>query len=195
MKPKKHCSVQDCTSTNRIVRGMCISHYSKWRLYGDPLKGRPTYASADEAFQAKTEWVGECLIWTGFVNSKGYGRFSFGGKSIAPHRYAWELQHGKIPAGMVIDHEDHCDPACCNVEHLRLATSRQNNYNRSGPSKANKTSGYRNVSWSKAAQKWTVTVGRSGKVHYFGLFDDLEEAASVAEKARQELFGEYAGKG
>lgn len=41
------------------------------------------------------------------------------------HRVEWEKVHGPIPDGLELDHE--CkNRACVNLDHLRLATRRQN---------------------------------------------------------------------
>ena len=47
---------------------------------------------------------GNCWIWTGNKNDKGYGRFSLNGKPDRAHRIAWRHYHGAIPKKMVIDH-------------------------------------------------------------------------------------------
>ena len=45
------------------------------------------------------------------------------------HRLAWEVAHSPIPEGMVVMHI--CDnPACCNLEHLKLGTRAENNRDR-----------------------------------------------------------------
>ena len=108
------------------------------------------------------------------------------------HRYAWEREHGTIPDGVFIDHICQ-NPPCVNVEHLRLATIQENNFHRAGPTKGNKYSGLRNVYPKNSG--WMVRLKKYGKPHYFGTFNTIEEAAQVAAKAREKLFGEYAGKG
>lgn len=149
----------------------------------------------EESFSARTEWRGECLIWTGGKNGADYGVFYVGNRKYVPaHRYAWEQENGEIPKGMVVDHKDHCNTLCCNPRHLRLATRKQNARNRSGPQSDN-TSGHRNVFWEHSPQKWRVSIWKDGVRHEFGRFTNLDEAAKVAEEARKELFGEFAGKG
>src|SRR5699024_10393506 len=115
----------------KIVRGWCRSHYRRWQRHGDPLVTL-TYATPEEAFLARTEpllWS-SCIVWTGATDSSGYGQLWSGGRIVPAHRFAWEREHGPIPAGTFIDHM--CfERACCNVDHLRLATPQENQQNRS----------------------------------------------------------------
>ena len=188
---RKTCSIENCQEKHE-ARGWCKKHYLRWYKHGDPtfFTGKRSLC-LEEAFQNKTERQGDCLIWTGHKNTAGYGQMVSKRKSILAHRYSWERVNGKIPDGMEIDHK--CwNPSCVNIEHLRLATSSQNGaYRRSAKKIA--SSGYRNVNRHK--DKWVVVVKKHGKSHFFGTYEDVEEAAVVAEAARQELFGEFAGRG
>lgn len=68
-----------------------------------------------------------CHLWTGAVNSKGYGRLyvhEVRGPRLA-HRWAWEHHHGPIPPGLYVLHT--CDnPPCQNQDHHYLGTAKQN---------------------------------------------------------------------
>lgn len=108
------------------------------------------------------------------------------------HRYAWERVNGAIPEGKVVDHICHT-PTCVNVRHLRLSSHTQNMWNLSGPSNNNQSSGVRNV--YRAGKRWGVQVKKNGVLHWFGTYATVEEAAVVAEQARLDLFGEFAGRG
>jgi HNH endonuclease len=81
--------------------------------------------------------MGECLIYRGAKNKKGYGRL---GNEMA-HRVAYAKWHGPIPKGMVLDHECHNEAArsgacnggpscihraCINPGHLRVRTQAEN---------------------------------------------------------------------
>lgn len=89
---------------------------------------------------------------------------------------------------MFLDHT--CfNRACVDVLHLRLVTVSQNSRNRAGANKTNRLSGVRNVYLE--GTRYLVRVGR----RRFGRYSTVEEAAEVAEKARKEVFGEYAGQG
>lgn len=189
---KKSCTIDGCTGRHKAL-GYCNKHYLRLRTHGDPLKTeRIRTNSSEESFALRTEWQGDCLTWTGSKDPKGYGRIQVARGRGKAHRYAWERVNGPIPSGMHVDHICQ-NPPCVNVEHLRLATIQENNFHRAGPTKGNKYSGLRNVSPHNGG--WKVKVTKNGKDHYFGTFSTIEEAARVAEQARKDLFGEFAGKG
>lgn len=190
----KLCVIPSCDGGGHLKRGMCNKHYLRWRKYGDPhTVKQQQYSNPEEAFAARTEWQGDCLIWTGANDGNGYGVLRVNGERTRAHRFAWERAYGSIPEGMFVDHTCHKKP-CVNVEHLRLATRPENGSNRAGPSAGNAT-GVRNVRWREQIQKYEVQIGKHGKKHYFGYFADLDDAAAAAALARRELFGAYEGKG
>lgn len=53
-----------------------------------------------------------CWLWTGSLNSQGYGLISVGGVLFLVHRVALLARDGSIPDGHVADHTCH-DPATC----------------------------------------------------------------------------------
>lgn len=65
-----------------------------------------------------------CLIWTGAQN-KGYGKLCRHGRTWGAHRFAWTIQRGEIPEGMVIDHLCRT-PLCVNVAHMEVTTIQVN---------------------------------------------------------------------
>lgn len=184
------CTIEDC-SRKHYARGWCTKHYNRWLQHGDPYYVEVTVSrSPEESFLNHTEWQGECLVWTRYLY-EGYGVIWVNGKSIPVHRYAWERENGRIQDGLEIDHI--CwNRACVNVDHLRLVTRSQNCSYRSGAQPGSK-SGIRNV--HKHGNNWRVSFKKNQKRHSFGTYKTIEEAAAVAERARQELFGNYAGKG
>lgn len=191
---KKLCSIEGCTKTT-WARGWCGTHYRRWHKYGSPHTVlQKQFNNPEEAFAARTEWRGDCLIWSGAVDVKGYGQLRINNKIVPAHRYAWVREHGEVEGNLYVDHINHCNTLCVNVKHLRLSTNSENMQNRSGLNK-NNTSGYRNVVWSKQRQMWQVLLMKNYKKYHFGYFHDVHEAGKVAAKAREELFGEYAGKG
>lgn len=68
----------------------------------------------------------ECWPWIGHLED-GYGRLRVGpdGERMPAHRFAWELDNGPVPDGLVMDHLCR-NRACCNPSHLEPVTNRKN---------------------------------------------------------------------
>lgn len=132
-----------------------------------------------------------CWEWDSTKNPDGYGMFSINGKYMSAHIYSWEYLNGEIPEGSLVDHKCH-KTGCVNPRHLRVATRSQNGMNRKG-AVAGTASGVRNV--YKEDTAWTVLITKDGKMHRFGRFSNIEDAALVAKQEREKLFGEFAGQG
>lgn len=193
--PHVTCSVEDCPDP-ATARGWCGKHYQRWSVHGDPetilRRELGPFGSHEDAYNALTEWRGSCLIWVGPKLPNGYGKMSAKGVRKYAHRYAWERVNGTIPEGLVVNHT--CwNTRCVNVEHLEAVTVSENNSYMSGAQINNKTSKVRNV--EKKRDKWQVRVQKNGKRYNFGVYDTIEEAAAVAEQARKEVFGDFAGRG
>lgn len=76
-------------------------------------------------FWAKVDKTKTCWLWTAYKNAKGYGRFQFQRRSVAAHRWSYELHFGPVPNGLVLDHL--CRTRhCVNPDHLEPVTSREN---------------------------------------------------------------------
>ena len=80
-----------------------------------------------DRFWAKVEPepMSGCWLWIGASDRRGYGRFWGDGHCKLPHRLAWEMERGPIPAGMDLDHLCRMPP-CVNPNHLRIATRQEN---------------------------------------------------------------------
>lgn len=186
------CSIEGC-ARKFYARGWCARHYTKWKSHGSPTGGGDKFFDAEESFSARTarDARSGCLLWTGTLNIGGYGQMKAGGKHTPAHRYAWERANGPVPEGKYLDHI--CFRRnCVEVRHLRLATMAENNWNRSGPA-ANSRTGVRNVHVKSG--RYLVKIKKDGVAHYGGFHDTIEEAAIVAERMREELFGRFAGRG
>lgn len=191
------CTIDGCTNPikNR-ANGWCTTHYWRARKHGDPHHGgpiTPAFRDPELAFTARTERRGDCLIWTGSKNDRGYGKLTVHGQLKYAHVYAWERAHGPVPEGMDVDHRDHCDLLCCEVAHLRLANRGDNLANRAGRGKDRLHDLPRNV--YRVKDRYFVKMQKAGVVHHIGTYLTVDEAAEAAERARRDIFGEFAGRG
>lgn len=120
----------------------------------------------------------------------GYIKLSIDNEGYLAHRLLWVLAHGYWPDGI-----DHINGIRSDnrIVNLREANQSQNMSNVARW--AHNTSGVKNVRWHEATGKWLVRVKKRGYTHYFGYYEDLEEACEVAHKARIELHGAYSNHG
>jgi hypothetical protein len=72
-----------------------------------------------------------CHIWTGSLNSDGYGQWrpeptSHPTRWVKMHRWRYEREVGPVPDGLVLDHFVCDNRACCNPRHVRPVSVREN---------------------------------------------------------------------
>lgn len=121
---------------------------------------------------------------------KRYRRVCINGKIYQEHRIIFMMHYGYLPE--CIDHIDN-NKINNKIDNLRAATISQNKQNIKRQS--NNVTGYKNVSFNKKSQTYTVEVVILGKRHRIGTFKDLELAGLVANMAREKYHGNFANHG
>lgn len=80
-----------------------------------------------ERFKKFVVIEGECWVWNGYRDSKGYGCFKVGGKKVKAHRWIYEALNGVLPNNLFVDHLCR-NRACCRPAHLELTTPKENTF-------------------------------------------------------------------
>ena len=191
---RKLCTIEDCGKPHH-ARGLCGTHLARLRKTG--TTDLPAPESRMHRFMRqvnKTGTVpphapelGQCWVWEGTRDKKGYGRFSSNerGTSSLAHRWLYSNQGGKLSKGMVLDHRCH-NRSCVRPSRLREITSKQNSENVSGLNAAN-TSGFRGAYYNKTRGVWYAKVGHNNTSWNGGPYDTAEEAGEAARLKRLEL--------
>lgn len=161
----------------------CVKHYGRLRDRGS-IEDRKVLTTA-EKMEAATNKAGACWLWTGPVQTTGYGSVIDNKVRKYAHRVAYELANGPIPEGMRIDHICHT-PLCVRPAHLRAVTIKQNAENFTGLS-AHNNSGYRGVHWHAQSGKWNVQATHNGRRYSGGLYSAIEDANAAAIALRNKL--------
>ncbi len=124
--PRPLCSYPACGRPH-WTKGFCTGHAWQLRTHGElrPIVDNHKIPFA-ERFSAKlVRSDSGCLLWTGSVDSKGYGTVQRDGVTLSAHRAAWELKHGPVTDGLHVLHK--CDnPPCCEDSHLFTGTHTDN---------------------------------------------------------------------
>lgn len=68
-----------------------------------------------------------CWLWTGGLDSDGYGKLKFEGRWVRAYRLAYELEIGPIPNGLTLDHLCRVR-ACVRPSHLEPVTRGTNTH-------------------------------------------------------------------
>lgn len=122
----------------------------------------------------------------GTQTERGYWVVCFDGKMHKAHRVVWFLVHGKWPS-QCIDHIDR-NPANNAIENLRDCSLSENQINKRP--KRNSVSGYKGVTWNKAAGKYQAAIRIDGKSVHLGLFDTAKAASDAYEAKALERSGQ-----
>lgn len=88
-----------------------------------------TAKSGIQIFEENAIYVGDCIVWAGELTRYGYGKLKTNTgshtKSIAAHKFAWELHNGPVPYGLELDHVCR-NKACVNHGHLEPVSHLEN---------------------------------------------------------------------
>lgn len=107
---------------NVCTCGCGKSTRTEWALGHNP-RSKPPTKPFDDRYLVSADG---CWVWTGSLNSGGYGRHSLPGRRVVPaHRFAYERAHGPIPDGLHIDHLCR-NRACVNPAHMEVVTNTEN---------------------------------------------------------------------
>ena len=144
----KLCSVEGC-ERKLLAKGMCSSHYDRFRKYGTTEPKRMTERGAGRRFVEDN--VGhasqECLFWP--FPTCGYPEVSVDGKRIRAHRYMCILKHGEpnLPALEAAHSCGQGHKGCVNPNHIRWLTPSENQLERRkhGTSNAGDRNGRRKI--------------------------------------------------
>jgi hypothetical protein len=86
-------------------------------------------SESNRRFWAKVNRTDGCWLWTAGTTTRvpghGYGRYLNEGKEVLAHRFAYEVAHGPIPDGLVLDHLCRVG-LCVRPDHLEPVTIAEN---------------------------------------------------------------------
>jgi len=121
IKPPVYCRMEGC-GIRAEAHQLCHKHYARLKYKGSvELDYKPT---AEERFWAKVDKTGDCWLWTGITNNKGYGMIGVERKHVLAHRFSLSLILGKMPDKQVLHKCD--NPRCVNPDHLWEGTIQDN---------------------------------------------------------------------
>src|ERR1700756_1045950 len=100
------CTIDECRAKHYAL-GRCRRHYDAWRRPPLPKRSNTQrfWANVDKRFWAKVDKGNHrhsCWVWTGKLNTYGYGRLTIDRKEHFAHRVSYEIAKGKIPNGLEI---------------------------------------------------------------------------------------------
>lgn len=131
-----------------------------------------------------TKFAGKEAGWL----TNGYRQISIDSENYLCHRLAILYVHGYLPD--FVDH-DNVQRGDNRLENLRPCTQSQNLANRGALNK-NNTSGYRGVTFNKAARKFIAQIMVNRRGIRLGAFDDKFDAALAYDFNAGKIFGKFA---
>ena len=87
---RKPCSIEGCTRALQ-ARGLCLAHYTEYRASPELVPVDRNIGTPEDRFHRnyRVDPVTGCLVWTDWVNDKGYGMLDMpGNKKVRAHRFS-----------------------------------------------------------------------------------------------------------
>jgi hypothetical protein len=119
----------------------------------------------------------------GAARPDGYLTMCVDSKGYLYHRLVWLWCTGVEPP-VQIDHVNG-DRSDNRISNLRLATHKQNQENKH---RVRTRTGFRGVTLDVRTGRFIARIGVSRRTFHIGVFDTVEEAATAAKTARDQLF-------
>ncbi|PDT15906.1 hypothetical protein CO670_15540 [Rhizobium sp. J15] len=131
-KAFKACSVDACKGNAHYsakgARSLCCAHHKRLIKYGDPLSGHARNGEPKAWLETALKLdISACIEWPFGRGGAGYGMIKSGGKMVTVHTIACTSKHGERPSSKFEAAHSCGNRACCNPNHLRWATSKENN--------------------------------------------------------------------
>ena len=82
--------------------------------------------SLQERLNSHCSIIGDCIVWNGAKNERGYGVINVGRRegTLLTHRASWLIHNGSLPKNLILHM---CDVRnCVNINHLKEGTSQDN---------------------------------------------------------------------
>jgi len=108
---------------------------------------------------------------------------------IGAHRVIWEMHHGPIPDGLMLDHING-NPLDNRLENLRLATPIENARNSRMPKTSR--SGLKGASWNAKRNAWESRIKTASAHKFLGYYATKEDAHEAYCRAAIEHHGNFA---
>lgn len=109
----------------QTAKGLCGAHLQRLWKTGDAKLLKPirpmVMGRSTNIWDSVIKGEG-CWEWTGPHDAFGYGMV----RSTRVHRVLWEMKNGPVPAGMHMDHFACDNKGCCNPDHVRPVSPREN---------------------------------------------------------------------
>lgn len=123
----------------------------------------------------------------GCVGKDGYSHIEIDGRNFLTHRIIFLWHTGLAPK--IVDHEDN-NPSNNKIENLRGVTHSQNQFNRK--INCNSKTGVKGVDWDNKNKKFRARIQVCKRSIFVGQYDNLQDAKTAIEKAREQLHGDFA---